>query len=161
GGVARPLAVAGDILYVPSDGDRAVYAIDIATGEELWHVDVDGNIDSQAAVADGRIYVATMSGVVHAFGDGDAGAVAGSTNASPASTSITTPQSTPGDSPVPRPAASSRLTFEVIWQTTGGPDPLLFPTGLASAPDGTLWVTDSANNRFQPFSAEGEYLETW
>jgi outer membrane protein assembly factor BamB len=161
GGVARPLAVAGDILYVPSDGDRAVYAIDIATGEELWHVDVDGNIDSQAAVTDGRIYVATLSGVIHAFGEGDAGVVASPSAASPAGAPAATTGATPGDTPDATPAASSHLAVDVVWQSTGGPDPLLFPTGIAVAPDGAIWVVDSANNRFQLFSPDGAYLETW
>jgi len=157
GGVARPLAVAGDILYVPSDGDRAVYAIDIATGEELWHVDVDGNIDSQVAVTDGRIYVATAFGIIQAFGENESGVIAASPDASPAPD----PRATPAENPAATPNASSGLAVDVVWQTTGGPDPLLFPTGMAIAPDGTLWVVDSANNRFQLFSPDGEYLETW
>jgi tripartite motif-containing protein 71 len=157
GGVARPLAVAGDILYVPSDGDRAVYAIDIATGEELWHVDVDGGIDSQASVVDGRIFVATTFGVVQAFGEGVAGEVAASPDASPAANS----GATPSDSSSATPLATEEVTFELVWQTNGGPDPLLVPTGMALAPDGTIWVVDGANNRFQLFTPDGGYLETW
>ena len=39
---ANPIAIASDIIYVPSEGDRAVYALDAATGDELWHITVDG-----------------------------------------------------------------------------------------------------------------------
>jgi outer membrane protein assembly factor BamB len=157
GGVARPLAIAGDIVYVPSDGDRAIYAVDSATGEELWHVDVDGNIDSQAAVADGRIYVATMSGVIHAFGEGSPSAVPAAADASPDASPIIGHGATPGATPT----AASDVALEAEWQSTGGPDPLLFPTGVEVAPDGTIWVVDSANNRFQLLTPDGEYIETW
>lgn len=157
----RPWAVSSEIAYVPSDADRAIYAFDRQTGAPLWSIAVDGGMWGGPAVADGRIYVATTFGVVQVFGEGGAGAVA----ASPAATPVTTPEgslvTTPSASPDATSIAVQDIAVELAWQTTGGPDPLLVPTGMAVAPDGTIWVVDSGNNRFQLFSPDGEYLETW
>ena len=35
------------------------------------------------------------------------------------------------------------------------------PRGIAMAPDGSIYVVDSGNNRVQHFSAEGQYLNSW
>ena len=82
GGPATPVAIAGDIIYVPSEGDGAVYALDAATGAELWHVTLDGEPSVQAAVVDGVIYVATSFGVIQAFAEPAPGSA--SPEASPA-----------------------------------------------------------------------------
>lgn len=143
----RSVTIGGDILYVSSDvSDRGVYALDAATGTELWHIEADGGIDSQAAVVDGEIYVTTTFGVVQALGESNASLPAAS------------PEAVPGASPV----AASDFAVEPLWQSTGNPDsPLVVPSGMAVAPDGTIWVVDSGNNRFQLFSPDGDYLETW
>ena len=70
---------------------------------------------------------------------------------------LASPVASPGATPV----AAEDMTVALAWQSTGGPDPLLAPTGMAFDPDGNLWVTDTANDRFQLFSPDGEYLETW
>jgi outer membrane protein assembly factor BamB len=164
GGVARPLAVAGDILYIPSDGDRTVYAVDTATGAELWHVAVDGGINGSISVTDGRVFVATMSGVIQAFGESEQGIDPGLPSASPAATPTATPESPAYATPAVTgmPDATTGATVEFLWQSTGNPnDPLWVPLSTAFDPNGNLWVTDAANNRFQIFSPDGEHLETW
>lgn len=70
-------------------------------------------------------------------------------------------QGTPEGSPGAISATGKEIAVELAWQSTGGPDPLFVPTGLAFDPDGNLWVTDTGNNRFQILTPEGEYLETW
>lgn len=69
GGSANPVAIAGDIIYVPSEGDGAVYALDAATGDVLWFITVDGEPSAQASVVDGAIHVATSLGVIQAFAE--------------------------------------------------------------------------------------------
>ncbi|MGH2618423.1 MAG: hypothetical protein ACRDJC_24600 [Thermomicrobiales bacterium] len=50
---------------------------------------------------------------------------------------------------------------ELVWQTKGGPDLPLDPINPAIDPDGNLWVPDGRNHRFQIFTPDGEFLETW
>ncbi len=52
-------------------------------------------------------------------------------------------------------------SLELLWQTTGGPDPLFAAGGAAVDADGNLWVVDAGNDRIQIFSPEGDFLETW
>lgn len=60
------------------------------------------------------------------------------------------------------PDATPEAAFEFLWQTAGDPaDPMENATNLAISPDGTLWVPDGRNGRFQIFSPEGELLEIW
>jgi tripartite motif-containing protein 71 len=49
-----------------------------------------------------------------------------------------------------------------LWETSGGPDsPLGNPSHLAVAPDGSIWVADGDNDRFQIFAPDGAFLEVW
>src|SRR5688500_18548422 len=59
--------------------------------------------------------------------------------------------------PAPPPVASAVFA----WQTGGGSDPLAAPVDLAVDPEGTVWVVDSGNSRFQLFTPDGHFLETW
>ncbi len=74
GGVVRPLAVVPGIVYAPSDGDRALYALDAATGERLWAFAVEGGIDGSVAVDGGVAYVTTTAGNIYAIGGTSDGA---------------------------------------------------------------------------------------
>ena len=143
GGELRPVAISREIVYVPSDGDRAIYAYDVQTGDPLWSIPVDGGLWDGPAVTDGRIYVATTSGVIQAFGEGDAGAGA----ASPAATPIATARATP----ITQDADVG--TGEVLWkQPTDSWD-------VFAGPDGTVWVVSGMG--FDIYSATGERVETW
>jgi DNA-binding beta-propeller fold protein YncE len=53
------------------------------------------------------------------------------------------------------------LRFDFLWSSTGGPEVLVQPQGLAVDPQGNLWVVDSGNDRFQIFAPDGTFLETW
>ena len=60
----------------------------------------------------------------------------------------------------PVPGAGSVVTF--LWEADGSPNfPLDRPTGAAIDPQGNLWVTDGANDRFVIFSPDGVALEAW
>lgn len=60
------------------------------------------------------------------------------------------------------PAAGSSAVAELVWETRGGPGmPLSYPGYLALDPAGNLWVPDSGNDRYQIFSADGQFVEAW
>ncbi|HEX2418707.1 MAG TPA: hypothetical protein VHJ83_11390, partial [Micromonosporaceae bacterium] len=68
---------------------------------------------------------------------------------------ISSPPATPEPSPTAGPVAS-------FWETRGDPaSPLGNPSHLAVAPDGSIWVADADNNRFQIFAPDGTFLEAW
>ena len=158
GGEVRPFPVTSDIVYVPSDGDRAIYAYDAATGDLLWSIAVAGGMYEGPAVVDGRIYVTTTFGMVQAFGEGAPDSTMPADDAaSPVSAS---PDATPASEDA-TPEVVVDASVSLLWQTTGGPESLQGPGSMAFDPDGNLWVVDAANNRFQIFSPEGEFLETW
>ena len=71
GGVNRAPAIAGGIAFVAADTNRQVLAIDVATGQILWQLGVDGENQCCLAVAEGLVLAGTMNGNVHAIaGDG-------------------------------------------------------------------------------------------
>jgi DNA-binding beta-propeller fold protein YncE len=54
------------------------------------------------------------------------------------------------------------MPVTLVWETTGGPDrPIDAIAGLGVDPDGNLWVADGLNDRFQIFSPDGTFRETW
>jgi outer membrane protein assembly factor BamB len=92
GGVVRNVAIAGDVVYALSDEqnitDAAVFALDAATGAELWSFLAPSGVDGGVAVAGGVAYVATWSGNIYAIGGTDQGAVAATTSP-PSSSPVT------------------------------------------------------------------------
>ena len=50
---------------------------------------------------------------------------------------------------------------ELLWETTGGDGGLDNPSTLTIAPDGTIWVADAGNARFQIFDTDGTFIESW
>jgi DNA-binding beta-propeller fold protein YncE len=68
---------------------------------------------------------------------------------------ISSPPATPEPSPMAGPVA-------FLWETRGDPaSPLGNPSHLAVAHDGSIWVADADNNRFQIFAPDGTFLEAW
>jgi predicted membrane-bound mannosyltransferase/sugar lactone lactonase YvrE len=51
---------------------------------------------------------------------------------------------------------------EVIFGATGSePGQFMGPRGLATAPDGSLYVADTGNHRIQHFAPDGSLIQTW
>jgi outer membrane protein assembly factor BamB len=62
--LATPVVTAGQV-YIGS-GDGNFYALDTQTGRPVWHY-VTGEIRASASLANGHLYVGSLSGVVYAF----------------------------------------------------------------------------------------------
>jgi outer membrane protein assembly factor BamB len=62
--LATPVVTAGQV-YIGS-GDGIFYALDTQTGRPAWHY-TTGEIRSSAALANGHLYVGSLSGGVYAF----------------------------------------------------------------------------------------------
>jgi sugar lactone lactonase YvrE len=56
-------------------------------------------------------------------------------------------------------ASPDRIAF--LWQSTGGPEPMVHPYGVAIDPQGNVWVADGDSDRFEIFAPDGVFLETW
>jgi DNA-binding beta-propeller fold protein YncE len=69
------------------------------------------------------------------------------------------PRLRPGTASIEAPLVVSPI--EPVWQSTGGPDPIVQPGGMAIDREGNLWVADGQNDRFQIISPDGTFLETW
>ena len=61
------------------------------------------------------------------------------------------------------PAAESSAvgTLELLWESTGGPEPVKRPYGIGIAPNGNIWVSDAYRDRFQILAPDGTFIETW
>jgi outer membrane protein assembly factor BamB len=63
--------IANGVVYYADGMGQTVHAFDAATGTELWHSqpgDVTGDAFDSPLVFDGKIYVSSRDGAVHAFG---------------------------------------------------------------------------------------------
>ena len=68
--VSQAPVVAGDVVYVITNGVDAAFAYDAATGEELWRYDLSAS-HAAPAVAGGRLYTTDSGGDVVAIGGSD------------------------------------------------------------------------------------------
>lgn len=146
-------ALVGNTLYVASY-DQTLYALDASTGQERWGFELDGITDIGPSVANGVLYISTDAGSLYALGSSGMEQMAAPIIAADSSTPAATATASNAGVPLVSPP-----TF--LWQTTGGPDPMYAVGAVAIAPDGNLWVMDAGNNRFQIFTPDGAFLETW
>lgn len=68
--VSTPTVANGVVYYADGSG-RTVHAFDAASGTELWHSpdgSITGEVFSAPLVLDGRVYVSSRDGTLHAFG---------------------------------------------------------------------------------------------
>ena len=163
-GETGPVGVAAGVVYVPASGEHRVYALDAATGRELWHVDVDSGMDGSVAIAGGAVYVGTANGGVYAIGGNGLTVAVPSAAPSPAVSSApsvapsTAPSPTAAPTTTPSGAASGA---KLLWLATGGPSGLSTTGDMAVAPDGRIWVADTGGNRFAIFNPDGSFVEYW
>jgi eukaryotic-like serine/threonine-protein kinase len=138
-------ALSGNTVYVASL-DRHLFAFDAASGSELWSFDLDGAVDYGPSVANGVIYASTDAGSIYAVGEIGAAIAVVSPSASPETEAAAPEVGTP--------------TADVVWQYTGGENPLNNPTGITVAPNGNIYVIDTEDNQIQILDPNGELIET-
>lgn len=51
--------------------------------------------------------------------------------------------------------------FERLWPQIEQPWYFDFPTDVAIAPDGNVYVTDTRNYRVQQFTSQGDFIRAW
>ena len=167
---AAPTIVDG-VVYAAGD-DGIVLAIDATSGAEHWRLPLDGPIGFGPVLVDGHLYVGTGFGNFYAIGSASELAP-GATPSLPVITPSGVMQATPdaratgtpiapGSAP-PLSAASpvTAASLELLWQSTGGPEPMSAAGAVALDAQGNVWVMDAGNDRFQIFSPDGQFLETW
>ena len=136
GDLTGDMTVGASSIYLPGK-DRTLTAIDRETGEVQWTLPLDEVAQAAPAVTSERLFIATRAGSVYAIG----GEGASILNAPPAETE-------PGAADPARP----------IWKSSGGPNALKNPTGIAVSPSGEVWVCDTASDRLQVFDADGNFM---
>ncbi len=67
GGIASSPIVAGETIYFGTT-DGVMHAVDRRTGQELWNLSLGSPITLAQALADGKLFVRTDDGRVHAIG---------------------------------------------------------------------------------------------
>ena len=127
-------AIVRDEIYAV-DFDGSLYALDAATGQEMWRVQLDGQNNLTPTITGGVIYVGTWAGSLYALGEGGVEL--------PAATAVATP-ATPGPAnPAAVPSSETvEADVELLWETTGGDSGFAIPSTLTFAPDGKIWVAD-------------------
>lgn len=153
-GEVRAPVIADGVLYLFAGLERRLYAVDAATGDRLWELEVDATGNCCMSVAHGAVYVGLQDGTVYAIG-GDGAAVSAHPFPSPEPSS--TPSTPAGPTATPLPSLAS-----VSW-TTDIRGKGFAPTGqMAIEPTtGRIWAPEANRDRIAIFSPEGTLLEEW
>jgi outer membrane protein assembly factor BamB len=139
---------AGDVLYVATTGGIA--AMDAGTGQVLGTVPMDG-LPSSPAVADGYLVAGTQSGTLYVLAN------AGRPASTPAITGPVVPGATPTSTAVVKPVAP----LHEVWARTSDELGMATLFYMNVAPDGRVWIADSARGRFVILDPGGAVADTW
>jgi outer membrane protein assembly factor BamB len=140
---------AGGVLYVATAGGIA--ALNAATGQLGGTVPIDG-IPSSPAIADGYLVAGTQSGTLYVLED--AGAVRAVT---PAVTSPSVPAATPSATAL----LPSVAPLNEVWARSANDLGMATLFYMNIAPDGRVWIADSARGRFVILDPGGAVADTW
>lgn len=64
------------------------------------------------------------------------------------------------EAPTNAETTQNQVQLEFLWQSMGGPDPLVEPYGVGVDPKGNIWVADE-KDRFTIMAPDGTFRETW
>jgi outer membrane protein assembly factor BamB len=135
-GLTGEMTVGANSIYLPGN-DRTLTVLDRETGEVQWTLPLDEVAQSAPAVTSGQLFVTTRAGSVYAIG-----------SEGPSILNAPQAEMDPGTADSARP----------LWKSSGGPNALKNPTGIAVSPSGEVWVCDTANDRLQIFDGAGNFL---
>jgi outer membrane protein assembly factor BamB len=159
GGHFLQVAIAGDVAYVLSHTQRQVYGLDVGSGRVLWQVPLDAEPGCCLSVARGTLVVATSSGTVTAYGDGEPGVGPKTSSAiMPASPAATAVHSTAPSTP--RPANPIRFPLSVTSRFDAASLGLERPISVGMAANGDFYVTDSLH-RVSQYGPDGRLVRRW
>jgi tripartite motif-containing protein 71 len=134
-----------DTLYVADNGGF-VRAIDAETGQQRWEYPIAGEVDlGWPVVSNGVLYIGTSFGNFYA--------ITGSEMIAAQSIRTPTPAATPAGGGLP--SIPTALTTTFLWQAGGADSALAQPDGIATAPDGSIWVVDAVDHEVHVFEADG------
>ncbi|MGD9714137.1 MAG: PQQ-binding-like beta-propeller repeat protein, partial [Thermomicrobiales bacterium] len=150
GGEAWPGAVTEEVIYVSSDGDEAVYALDASNGQELWRLDVDDRMQNTVAVDRGRMYVATLAGSVYAIGGSNDPLIAAPSGQQAASASAS-------DVDVPMSFDVDALSLQPV---NYGDFSFMMPQGITTDPQGNFYIADGALGQVVVLGPDGALITT-
>jgi len=157
-GPVRAPAMAQGILYLQADGRHQVYAIDAATGSELWQFDLDSSNACCTAVAKGSVFVGTNLGTVYAIGGDGKVLEPAPVAAPPSGGAVSSISPTAATSAAPSAGVGPLLAqFESSITLPGNAN----PSGFAYDPAGRIWVVTPYDHRFAILSHDGTFLEFW
>ena len=146
-----------DTLYVADNGGF-VRAIDPLNGDPLWQYSIAGEVDlGWPVVSDGVLYIGTSFGNLYAITGSDMIPAPINPTVTPAGTPAAGGDGTIAESP---PAGTTGVA-RIVWESDDAIAELSHAHGVAVAPDGTIWVADGANSRFQIFDPDGTLLAVW
>ncbi len=135
-GLTGDVSAGAGSIYLPGK-DRTLTAVELATGNVQWTLPLDEVAQGAPAVTSERLFIATRAGSVYAIG-GEAPSIL--------------------NAPLAETASATEGPVTALWKSSGGPNALKNPTGIAVSPSGEVWVCDTANDRLQIFDAEGNFL---
>jgi sugar lactone lactonase YvrE len=152
-GDTRSPVVASGVVYLTAGSAQRVYAVEAATGRELWHVDIDGYANCCVSVAGGHLFVGTLNGAVYDFaGDGSSIAALPFPSIAPSPSTARTP------SPTPRPTL---IPVAATGSTDLGGHGFAPVCQIAIDPQGRVWAPEASTGRIAIFSPDGTLLEEW
>jgi outer membrane protein assembly factor BamB len=137
-GLTGGLSAGSASMYLSRE-HRTLTALDRTTGDVQWTVPLDEVAQLAPVVTESAIFLTTRDGAVYAIGDGSSSVL---------------------HAPTASPPEEDNLA-NVRWLSTGGPNALQNPTGIAVSPSGEIWVCDTANDRLQVFTPNGAFLRNF
>lgn len=135
-GLTGDMTVGANTVYLTGK-DRTLVALDLDTGELQWSIPLDEVAHGAPAVTSDGLFISTRAGSVYAIG-GERSSIL--------------------NAPVIETGSVAGGPVTALWKSSGGPNALRNPTGIAVSPSGEVWVCDTANDRLQIFDSDGNFL---
>jgi len=173
----RGITVAGEKLFAVDLWNNKIQVFDAFTGEFLYKFGERGGGDAAAfnfprtitKGPDGHLYISDDQRVVRVTQDGEfvqryesvsPGRIGGALGLAVTSSGILFQADTGLHRIVKRDVETGETLL--VWGTKGAePGQFSYPSGIAVASDGTVYVADRNNKRIQTFTEQGQFIAEW